>query len=180
MTKRLLPSPAMVVACVALFAAMGGTGYAATKMASSGQSATASKAKPGPRGKQGKRGKPGKPGPQGPAGSKGDTGNAGPAGSAKAWAVVTSGGALVSGKSFNIASVDRIDTGEYCVLPGGGYNVTNSTALASPDHASSPVKLGWGAEVVSDGGGCAENAFLVYITDTTASLANGGFEFMVP
>jgi hypothetical protein len=46
MTKRLFPSPAMVVACIALFAALGGTGYAATQItAGKGGSATASKTK---------------------------------------------------------------------------------------------------------------------------------------
>lgn len=63
-----LPSPALIIACVALFAALGGTGYAAGRLA---HEATASKAKRGPRGKRG---------PAGPQGPRGDVGPRGPAG----------------------------------------------------------------------------------------------------
>jgi Collagen triple helix repeat (20 copies) len=74
MSKRFIPSPAMVVACIALFGAMGGTGYAATNLVTGQDQATASKAKKGPRGK---RGPAGPQGPQGPAGLKGDKGDKG-------------------------------------------------------------------------------------------------------
>jgi hypothetical protein len=88
MSKLKVPSPAMIVACIALFAAMGGTGYAAGQFAHRA-TATASKAKRGPRGKrgpagpQGVQGVPGARGPIGPAGPigpKGDRGETGPAG----------------------------------------------------------------------------------------------------
>jgi Collagen triple helix repeat (20 copies) len=68
-----LPSPAMIVACVALFAALGGTGYAAGNLA---HKATASSAKP-KRGPRGKRGPAGAAGPQGAPGPKGATGEKG-------------------------------------------------------------------------------------------------------
>lgn len=72
MRKRSMPSPAMVVAFIALFVALGGTGYAATQLVS--KEATASKkakAKRGPRGPRGKRGPAGPAGPIGPAGAPG-------------------------------------------------------------------------------------------------------------
>jgi hypothetical protein len=74
-----LPSPAMIVACIALFAALGGTGYAAGNLA---HQATASTAKPkrGPRGKQGPAGPTGATGATGAAGAKGATGEQGPKG----------------------------------------------------------------------------------------------------
>jgi hypothetical protein len=64
----------MIIACVALFVAMGGTGYAATQLAGGEGEATASK--------KAKRGKRGPTGPAGPKGATGATGPAGPAGPA--------------------------------------------------------------------------------------------------
>jgi hypothetical protein len=77
MSKHFFPSPAMVVACIALFAAMGGTGYAATNLVTGQNQATASKAKKGPRGKRGPQGPAGPQGPQGLKGDKGDKGEKG-------------------------------------------------------------------------------------------------------
>ena len=70
----------MVIACVALFAAMGGTGYAATQLASGEGEATASKK--AKKGKRGPAGKQGPTGPTGPAGAKGATGATGATGPA--------------------------------------------------------------------------------------------------
>jgi len=82
MFKRSIPSPAMVIACVALFVAMGGTGYAATQLTAGQEGATVSKkgkakGKRGPAGPAGPKGEQGPKGPQGPQGPKGDTGPAG-------------------------------------------------------------------------------------------------------
>jgi hypothetical protein len=79
-----LPSPAMVVAMIALFVGLSGTGYAATRLVSSGATAAKStRGKTGPRGKTGKAGKTGKTGavgPAGPRGPEGATGATGPRG----------------------------------------------------------------------------------------------------
>jgi len=80
MLKRSLPSPAMIVACLALFIALGGTGYAATHLRSHGRHALSSKAKRGPRGKRGPAGPAGPAGPQGAQGEKGVPGPVGPRG----------------------------------------------------------------------------------------------------
>lgn len=75
MFKRSIPSPAMVIACLALFVAMGGTGYAATQLASGHEGAAASKAKKAKRGPRGPAGPAGKAGPAGPAGPAGAPGS---------------------------------------------------------------------------------------------------------
>ena len=100
--RRLRPSPALVVACIALLVALGGTGYAATQLAPRNSVGTlqvinrsllAQDFKRGqlPRGARGPPGRPRSPGPQGrqgrrvrpaatgPAGPAGATGPAGPA-----------------------------------------------------------------------------------------------------
>lgn len=74
MPARRLPSPALVIACLALFFALGGTGYAVTHPPSA-KPAKAPKAK-----KRGPRGMPGRPGPNGPEGPAGERGPEGPQG----------------------------------------------------------------------------------------------------
>jgi hypothetical protein len=77
MSKRSLPSPAMVVACMALFVGLGGTGYAATQLHAGGHhQAALSSAKKHKR----HRGPTGAVGPQGPQGVPGAPGAVGPAG----------------------------------------------------------------------------------------------------
>jgi hypothetical protein len=74
MVKRILLLPAMVVAFLTLFVAMGGTGYAATQHSGYQNQASVSKkhkAKRGPRGKRGPKGAQGATGPAGPAGPEG-------------------------------------------------------------------------------------------------------------
>jgi len=85
------PSPAMVVALVALFVALGGTGTAATLLVTSKQikdgtiqvrdmSRQATRSLRGAQGPVGAEGPPGPAGPQGPQGNQGPVGPAGPAG----------------------------------------------------------------------------------------------------
>jgi hypothetical protein len=76
------PSPALVVAFLALFVAASGGAYAASGSPSNNAAAAKKKSKPKP--KPGRPGQPGQPGPQGPAGpmgpkgDKGDKGDVGP------------------------------------------------------------------------------------------------------
>jgi Collagen triple helix repeat (20 copies) len=74
MPARRLPSPALAIACLALFFALGGTGYAVTHPPLA-KSAKAPKAK-----KRGLRGRPGRPGPNGAEGPAGERGPVGPQG----------------------------------------------------------------------------------------------------
>src|SRR4051794_38465702 len=84
------PSPAMVVACVALAVALGGTSYAAVKLPAN--SVTTREVKDGSLlAKDFKAGQL----PRGPAGPKGDPGASG---APAIWAVIDSGGNVVRGK----------------------------------------------------------------------------------
>src|SRR5215470_11834293 len=74
------PSPALVVALIALFVSCTGIGTAANvshQMVRAGRTLGLVKVKRGPRGPRGPQGPQGVPGPQGP---KGDPGQAGPRG----------------------------------------------------------------------------------------------------
>jgi hypothetical protein len=133
MFKLSMPSPAMVIACVALFVAMGGTGYAATQLANGEGHAVASKKHKGKRGKRGPRGLQGPTGPTGPQGTpgpqgaKGATGATGAAGTALAYALIEAGGAVDPSGSKGITSADvSLDnTGTYCFnkIPAGTKSI---------------------------------------------------------
>lgn len=176
MIKRSIPSPAMVVACIALFVAMGGTGYAATQLASGKEEASSSSVKRGPRGPRGKRGKVGPQGPQGAQGAQGAPG------SAKAWALVSPTGTLI--RSSNIASISHPGTGVYCITPANGVNATNSVGLATLDWADLSVLNQDQVTVASQAtiyNECAPNTqFEVRTSSETGTAENDGFSFMVP
>src|SRR5262245_46661639 len=116
------PSPALVVACIALAVALGGTSVAAVKVLaprnSVGSAQVINKSllpidfKTPPKGPRGPAG------PAGPAGSAGAAGPAGPAGPAGAaatapWASVDAAGSLVRNKG--VASAQKLGTGDYLV-----------------------------------------------------------------
>jgi hypothetical protein len=87
------PSPALAVALLALFIALGGTGFAATQFQKPGtvNAKAAKKTNRGPRGFRGFRGPAGTRGPAGAAGAPGAPGAPGAAGSALAFARVVNG-----------------------------------------------------------------------------------------
>jgi hypothetical protein len=127
MVRQLLsrkPSPAMVVACVALVVALGGTGYAAfrvpagsvgtkqlrngavtkakiapatIKALASGGGGAGGQAPAGPPGPKGATGAKGTTGPKGTTGAKGDTGQVGPAGAGYARYSSLAGSGAVGG-----------------------------------------------------------------------------------
>jgi hypothetical protein len=159
--RNRLPSPAMLVACVALLVSLGGVSYAAgvlpkdsvgtaqlKKEAVTGaklkkNAVTGSKVKNGsliaadfkagqlPAGPQGPKGDLG---PQGPKGDKGDPG---PPGSSVAFAKITltAGGATVDAqrsKNFTAATVTRPFQGVACI---SGLTFTPKNILVSVDAA---------------------------------------------
>jgi hypothetical protein len=165
MSKRLLPSPAMVVACLALFLALGGTGYAATQLRSGKEQALSSTIKKGPRGKRGPAGPAGpagaagERGPAGPAGARGAAGPQGPAGpeASAAEALAKANQALVvklqSAVPTVMAEVNGPGTKSavaVCppnsVLAGGGYSFPNGSPQI---RASAPEGNAWSVEAVS-------------------------------
>lgn len=116
------PSPALVVACIALAVALGGTSVAAVKVLaprnSVGSAQVINKSllpidfKTPPKGA---RGPVGPAGPAGPAGAAGAAGPAGPAGAAATalWAQIDSAGSVVRQKG--VASAQKLGTGDYLV-----------------------------------------------------------------
>lgn len=137
-TWRRRPTPAMVVALVALAVALGGTGYAAitlprnsvgpdqirrnavrsaeiknrsVRLADLHRTARIA----GPQGPAGPQGAPGAAGAAGEPGPKGDKGDTGAPGSAVAYARITSGGDVQEGFSKNITDANVDATGNtYC------------------------------------------------------------------
>lgn len=145
MRYKVLPTPAMGVALLALVVAMGGTAGASGVVGGSndGPKAKAAKstAKRGPRGKRGPvgpvgpvgpRGLTGLAGPPGAAGAagaagapgaRGATGPAGAPGAALAFADVNANGTIVAGSSKGTVTVTRPQVGIYCVTVAGGKNL---------------------------------------------------------
>ena len=129
--KRYWPSPAMIVAMVALGVGLAGTGGASVAISGpntkAGATTKASPTATGPRGPRGFRGPkgakgdkgdpgpPGAPGVQGVQGVQGPPGRTGPPGAAAAgvWAVVNADGTLARGSGVD--SVTHPDTGVYSV-----------------------------------------------------------------
>ncbi len=151
--KPRLPSSATIIACIALFVALGGTGYAASQIAHSGAEHKKSHRKPSQRslinaavakyfashrsqfvGPRGPGGAIGSPGPTGAPGSPGPTGETGPAG-------LASGSAKLAGP---------VSTGSSSVVDLGGPSVTVKVG------PSGLVAFWATARLKSVGGGTAE------------------------
>src|SRR5262245_22149521 len=115
------PSPAMVVACIALAVALGGTGYAAVKLPPN--SVTTREVKDGSLlAKDFKAGQL----PRGPAGPKGEPGaSSGPT----IWAVIDSGGTVVRGKGIVSVTKPTLNEGLYNIVTS--QDVTGCDALVS-------------------------------------------------
>lgn len=133
--RSIRPSPATVIATIALLVALAGTGYAATSLPANSvgnkqlqnNAVTSSKVKDHsllrvdfgtnqvPRGPRGSVGPPGPPGAAGPQGARGPTGPAGPAGGGASgpWAVVNADGSLARGSG--VISVVHPVAGTYRV-----------------------------------------------------------------
>ena len=116
--RRLRPSPGLVIACIALAVALGGTSYAAvTRLPRNSVTTYQVKdfsllARDFKRG-QLPRGAAGPPGPAGPAGPQGPAGPAGSSGSANMkWAVVRPDGGIVD-QSGGITLAAKPAGGEY-------------------------------------------------------------------
>jgi hypothetical protein len=135
------PSPALVVACVALFVALGGTGYAALQLPKNSvgpkqiqkgavnRSDMANNAITGAKVKNRSltntdfRASSLPRGPRGPTGSRGP---AGPAGGAPAYGYVAANGTLNTARTKGVASVSHIPgSGVYCIRVPGFSSASN-------------------------------------------------------
>ena len=146
MPKLSRPSPALIVAAIALFVAIGGGAWAATGSPKSARYARATNPKAsiasrGPRGRRGPRGfrgqrgftgllgSTGATGGQGPAGPPGSTGGQGPAGPSDGFVInVPQQQGLTAGSDTRIAQLS--------LNVGGSYIVTAATELAGNASAS--------------------------------------------
>lgn len=139
--RRFRPSPAMVVASLALLLALGGTSYAAiqalprnsvTTVQVKDFSLLARDFKRGqvPRGPAGPAGPAGPQGPQGPQGAQGPAGAAGSA--SMKWALVRADGGIVA-QSGGITLAARPSAGTYILNFGGA--IAGKPLLASGAYA---------------------------------------------
>lgn len=145
MLRRLRPSPGMVIACIALSIALGGTGYAATTQLKRGSITTihvkdrSLLAKDFRRGQipRGPVGPPGPQGPQGPAGAQGPAGPQGPAGTANIrWAAVRADGGIAA-SSGGITLAAKPSAGQYLI--NFGSTTAGRLILTSSGYAGNHV-----------------------------------------
>ena len=137
MLKLHRPSPALVIACVALFIAASGGAWAATTIQTrAGATTTAPgklQTKRGPRGPRGRKGPAGHPGVQGPAGPRGLPGTPGLPGSpGSPGAVGPSDGFVKSQLAAVTLPAGAATSVAQLTLPAGGsYIVTAATELGN-------------------------------------------------
>lgn len=146
------PSPSLVISLIALFVALGGTGYAATQLPKNSVgprqikkgavttekiSRATRKALTGKVGATGAIGATGAAGPtgaagaagaQGPQGIQGVQGDKGAPGTAKAFGLIDSTGTVSLGQGITSANVQKIGAGAYCIF---GLNFTPQNAIAT-------------------------------------------------
>ncbi|MBA3734525.1 MAG: hypothetical protein H0W90_04910 [Actinobacteria bacterium] len=156
--KKFRPSPAMVIGCLALLLALGGTGYAAsqalprnsvTSIQVKDRSLLARDFKAGqiPRGPAGPAGAAGSAGPQGPAGPAGSSGS-----SNVKWALVRPDGGIAA-QSGGI-TLSSHATGTYVL--NFGSTVTGKPIIASGGFAGDGASATRGETVAGPCGAGAE------------------------
>ncbi len=135
--QHLTPSPATVIASLALLVACGGTAFAGTSVGGSSVGGRDGRAHvvsgtPGPRGPKGPRGPRGPAGPAGPAGAPG---------SAFAYAHVLSTGYVDPAESKNVDIMDLVQVGVHCLIVTGGTpkNVTAIIDNTGADARTSQI-----------------------------------------
>jgi hypothetical protein len=150
--RRYRPTPAMVVACVALAVAMAGTSYAASALPYNSvgrfqlraNSVTSAKVKNHSLLRVDFRRGQLIPGPRGPAGPAGVPGPVGPAGPSARWALVRSDGSIVA-QSGGISPTAKPSTGVYVLDFGtslAGKLILTSSANAGDTTDRGTVSVG--------------------------------------
>jgi hypothetical protein len=177
-----MPSPAMVVALLALCVALGGTGYAATKIngknirngtitgkkiknrtiTSAKISRTTVRALKNRRGLRGPRGFRGRTGPRGAAGANG---------TALAYARVAADGTIDTARAKGIAqaNMSHTATGVYCLVSLG---FTPKNVVATLEPATDEVVY---ASIPDAGLGCPAGAVTVQVRHPGAGNSNAAF-----
>jgi hypothetical protein len=178
----------MVIALIALFVALGGTGYAATTLTNNDGAAVAAarrhrRSLRGPRGFRGRTGPQGPAGPQGPQGPQGAQGSQGPAGApgtAKAYAEVLNTGRVVPGHALNIAdaNITHGSRGIYCFnLSGIGITTANAAPVATLDWSDDPVVAGFQVFITGNSAhnGCPAGQIQVLTFNGSNASTDAGF-----
>jgi hypothetical protein len=138
---RFRPTPAMIVACIALFVALGSTGYAVSKQPRNSvgtlqlrnNAVTSAKVKDFSLLRRDfKRGQL-LPGPQGPQGPAGPAGPAGPQGPGARWALVRADGTIIA-QSGGVTPTAKPAAGSYIINFGSA--VTGKLIVASSANAT--------------------------------------------
>src|SRR2546425_1548054 len=137
------PSPAMVVASIALFVALGGTGYAASQLGHPAGHAAKKKRKASKHTDSAQdiklihkeasklKGPKGDVGAQGAAGAPGSPGAAGAAGTARAYGLVSQTGALNATVRKNVVAVSNPSAGTFCITLAAGIDTSTTRANAT-------------------------------------------------
>jgi hypothetical protein len=187
--RALRPSPALVVAVIALLVALGGSGYAAVALTlpanSVGTAQLKSNAVISSKVKDhsllkadfasgqipaGPRGAPGAPGPPGSAGARGPTGPAGPAGASGSslWAVINPNGTIARNKG--VLSESHTATGTYRVQ--FNTNISACAWLATIGSATNVTSFGFIETELSTG---TTDTVHVEVRDVNGVAADRGF-----
>jgi hypothetical protein len=177
------PSPATVISLVALFVALGGTGYAAFAVPRNSVGSaqvvnhslrTADLSRKAVAALKGGRGPEGPSGPQGPAGATGA------AGTARAYAEVdNSTPSLVAARTKNFTAVTRTDDGVYCLTPAAGIDPRAVATSTAEDFGLSDTD-GF-VMVVGSGSDCSAGQFEVETDDLDGDPTNDiAFDLVVP
>lgn len=179
-TRLRRPSPAMVVACLALLVALGGTGYAALKLPANSvgtaqlqaNAVTSAKVKNGAllsadfKSGQIPKGSAGPPGAQGPQGAKGDTGPAGPVDTSKLL-----GKTLTVVKTESVASggvdIQSVDCPSGYEATGGGVDGDAFLIV----RASNPKVAGNRTFLTPDGAQAAATGWFVTVYNNSVATA---------
>jgi hypothetical protein len=179
--RKYVPSPAMIIALIALAVALGGTALAGTLTtpgthADRAQDIALIKAQAARL--RGPKGRTGTPGPRGPQGAPGA---AGAPGSARSYGHVASDGKLDDARSKNVVSAAHVgaaNSGDYCISPSQGINPATTSPIATIDHTGSSG-VSPSAEIRSSNNGCAAGQFEVR-TSNAAGDVDQPFFFLVP
>jgi hypothetical protein len=196
--KRFRPSPAMVVACVALLLVLGGTGYAAVQALPRnsvttvqvkdhsllGRDFKAGQIPRGPAGPLGPAGPQGPAGPTGPAGPAGPAGPPGPGASVR-WALVRADGGIVA-QSGGISLTAKPGVGDYVLAFGSvvaGKPIVTAAGLAGgASTVRGTVTAGPCGSAASEGVACPvgdDTSHVRVITKAADNTANADAPFYI-
>ena len=197
-----LPSPALVVALVALVAALTGSAIALPGKGSvdSGDiknrtivgkdikrsTINSLRGRRGAQGPAGAKGDTGDAGPAGAAGAAGAAGPAGPAGSARAYAQINdSGPAFVAQRTKGFTAVSRPATGLYCLTVDPATGITVGTdpsvpTVASVEFGNTTTATAPNVQVRGSNALCATGQLEVHTFDGAAAADDVSFTLLVP